>query len=141
AGKFNMVFQFEHLDLWGKSVDGGIDIHALRETFEKWQKGLHNRGWNALFLENHDQPRSVSTWGNSEAYWKESAKALATFYFLMQGTPFIYQGQEIGMTNVRWKDIHDYNRSEEHTSELQSRFDLVCRLLLEKKNITQITNV
>src|SRR5699024_10215680 len=46
AGKFNMVFQFEHLDLWGKSVDGGIDIHALRETFEKWQKGLHNRGWN-----------------------------------------------------------------------------------------------
>jgi len=109
AGKFNMVFQFEHLDLWGKSVDGGIDIHALRETFEKWQKGLHNRGWNALFLENHDQPRSVSTWGNSEAYWKESAKALATFYFLMQGTPFIYQGQEIGMTNVRWKDIHDYN--------------------------------
>ena len=109
AGKFNMVFQFEHLDLWGKSVDGGIDIHALRETFEKWQKGLHNRGWNALFLENHDQPRSVSTWGNSKAYWKESAKALATFYFLMQGTPFIYQGQEIGMTNVRWKDIHDYN--------------------------------
>lgn len=108
-GKFNMVFQFEHLDLWGTSTDGGIDIEALRTTFEKWQNGLHNRGWNALFLENHDQPRSVSTWGNSETYWSQSAKALATFYFLMQGTPFIYQGQEIGMTNVRWENIADYN--------------------------------
>lgn len=108
-GKFNMVFQFEHLDLWGKSVTGGLDVHALKQTLTKWQKGLEGNGWNALFLENHDQPRSVSTWGDDEVYWQESAKCLATLYFLMQGTPFIYQGQEIGMTNVQFDSIDDYN--------------------------------
>jgi len=108
-GIFNMIFQFEHLDLWGTSVSGGIDIHALKETFDRWQSGLDGKGWNALFLENHDQPRSVSTWGDSEQYRVESAKALATLYFLMQGTPFIYQGQEIGMTNVKFSSIEDYN--------------------------------
>jgi len=108
-GIFNMIFQFEHLDLWGTSVTGGIDIKALKETFNRWQTGLNGIGWNALFLENHDQPRSVSTWGDSEEYRVQSAKALATLYFLMQGTPFIYQGQEIGMTNVKYSSIEDYN--------------------------------
>lgn len=108
-GKFNMIFQFEHLDLWGKSTDGGLDIHALKKTLTKWQKGLENMGWNALFLENHDQPRSVSTWGNDGDLRDKSAKGLATMYFLMQGTPFIYQGQEIGMTNVQFDSIEDYN--------------------------------
>ncbi|MCQ6277360.1 alpha-glucosidase [Bacillus sp. V3B] len=108
-GKFNMIFQFEHLDLWGKNTNTGLDIHTLKETMTKWQKGLEGVGWNALFLENHDQPRSVSTWGNSEDYWEKSAKCLATMYFLMQGTPFIYQGQEIGMTNVKFPTIDDYN--------------------------------
>jgi len=108
-GKFDMIFQFEHLDLWGTSVTGGLDIHALKETLTKWQNGLHGVGWNALFLENHDQPRSVSTWGNDDVLREESAKCLATMYFLMQGTPFIYQGQEIGMTNVRFHSIDDYN--------------------------------
>jgi alpha-glucosidase len=108
-GKFNMIFQFEHLDLWGKSTDGGLDIHALKETLTKWQKGLEGMGWNALFLENHDQPRSVSTWGNDAELRDKSAKCLATMYFLMQGTPFIYQGQEIGMTNVQFDSIDDYN--------------------------------
>ena len=108
-GKFNMIFQFEHLDLWGTSVSGGLDIHQLKETFTKWQKGLEGIGWNALFLENHDQPRSVSTWGSDEVYWDKSAKCLATFYFLMQGTPFIYQGQEIGMTNMQFESIDEYN--------------------------------
>ena len=107
-GTFNMVFQFEHLDLWGKSASGGLDIHALKETLTKWQKGLEGIGWNALFLENHDQPRSISTWG-SEEYWVQSAKCLATMYFFMQGTPFIYQGQEIGMTNVQFPAIDDYH--------------------------------
>ncbi len=107
TGAFNMVFQFEHLDLWGKSATGGLDIHALKETLTKWQKGLEEIGWNALFLENHDQPRSISTWG-SEEHWSQSAKCLATMYFFMQGTPFIYQGQEIGMTNVRFSAIDDY---------------------------------
>ncbi|UFT99225.1 alpha-glucosidase [Radiobacillus kanasensis] len=108
-GKFNMIFQFEHLDLWGKSVTGGLDIHALKQTLTKWQKGLNGRGWNALFLENHDQPRSVSTWGNDKELREKAAKSLATMYFLMQGTPFIYQGQELGMTNVRFDSIEDYN--------------------------------
>ncbi|MFC3040501.1 alpha-glucosidase [Virgibacillus xinjiangensis] len=107
-GKFDMIFQFEHLDLWGKSTSGGLDIHALKETLTKWQKGLEGKGWNALFLENHDQPRSVSTWGDDGPIWEKSAKCLATMYFLMQGTPFIYQGQEIGMTNVRFDSIDDY---------------------------------
>lgn len=108
-GKFDMIFQFEHLGLWDKGSTGGIDIDALRTTLTKWQKGLENSGWNALFLENHDQPRSVSTWGDDKEYRIESAKSLATMYFLMQGTPFIYQGQEIGMTNVKFPSIDDYN--------------------------------
>jgi alpha-glucosidase len=108
-GKFDMIFQFEHLGLWGKDTNNGIDIHALKKTMTKWQTGLEGNGWNALFLENHDQPRSVSTWGNSEEYRVESAKSLATMYFLMQGTPFIYQGQEIGMTNVQFPSIDDYD--------------------------------
>ena len=108
-GKFNMIFQFEHLSLWSKSTNGGLDIKELKKTLSRWQNGLHNQGWNALFLENHDQARSVSTWGNDEEYHEQSAKSFATMYFLMQGTPFIYQGQEIGMTNVQFQSIEDYD--------------------------------
>lgn len=109
TGKFNMIFQFEHLDLWGKGASGRLDIHALKKALTKWQTGLDGVGWNALFLENHDQPRSVSTWGNDQELRDKSAKCLAAMYFLMQGTPFIYQGQEIGMTNVKFDSIDDYN--------------------------------
>ncbi|WP_078550056.1 glycoside hydrolase family 13 protein [Litchfieldia alkalitelluris] len=108
-GKFNMIFQFEHLGLWKKKNNSGFDLNSLRRTLTKWQKGLENCGWNALFLENHDQPRSVSTWGNDKEFHNESAKSFATMYFLMQGTPFIYQGQEIGMTNVKFNSIEEYN--------------------------------
>ncbi|WP_163538734.1 alpha-glucosidase [Gracilibacillus sp. YIM 98692] len=108
-GVFNMIFQFEHLDLWGTSKNGNLDLPSLKKTLSKWQKGLDGVGWNALFLENHDQPRSVSTWGDDRKYRVESAKALATMFFLMQGTPFIYQGQEIGMTNVQFDSIEDYD--------------------------------
>ncbi|WP_100374269.1 glycoside hydrolase family 13 protein [Bacillus sp. FJAT-45037] len=108
-GAFNMIFQFEHLGLWGKETGGTLDLLSLKTTLTKWQKGLESRGWNALFLENHDQPRSVSTWGNDKEYWLESAKALGTMFFFMQGTPFIYQGQEIGMTNVRFETIEEYD--------------------------------
>lgn len=108
-GAFNMIFQFEHLGLWDKGVNGTVDLAELKSIFTTWQKGLEGKGWNALFLENHDQPRSVSTWGNDKEYWKESAKALGTLFFFMQGTPFIYQGQEIGMTNVRFPSIEDYD--------------------------------
>jgi alpha-glucosidase len=108
-GKFNMVFQFEHLDLWDNEKNYGVDVMELKQVLNKWQKGLENKGWNALFIENHDKARSVSTWGNDKEYWKESAKALGMMYFFMQGTPFIYQGQEIGMTNVQFPTIEEYD--------------------------------
>ncbi|MDQ0720295.1 alpha-glucosidase [Paenibacillus sp. W4I10] len=108
-GKFNMVFQFEHLDLWKNSTDRQLDVPKLKNVLTKWQKSLEGVGWNALFIENHDQPRKVSSWGNDTEYWYESATALGAMYFFMQGTPFIYQGQEIGMTNVAYPSIEDYN--------------------------------
>ncbi|MEC1154538.1 glycoside hydrolase family 13 protein [Cytobacillus horneckiae] len=108
-GKMDMVFQFEHLGLWDAEKNPVLDIVALKKILTRWQKGLAKDGWNALFLENHDKPRIVSTWGDDNGFWYESATALATMYFLMQGTPFIYQGQEIGMTNVKYPSIDDYN--------------------------------
>ncbi|USK60705.1 glycoside hydrolase family 13 protein [Peribacillus asahii] len=108
-GKFNMIFQFEHLGLWNRGHHETVDVPALKQALSKWQYGLHNKGWNALFFENHDQPRSVSTWGDDTQYWLESAKMIGALYFLMQGTPFIYQGQEIGMTNVQFASIDDYD--------------------------------
>ena len=108
-GYFNMIFQFEFLGLWDKNAEGKVDITALKKNLTKWQKGLEGKGWNALFIENHDQPRRVSNWGNDRKYWKESAKMLGAMYFLMKGTPFIYQGQEIGMTNVQFPSIEEYN--------------------------------
>jgi len=103
------VFQFEHMALWDVEEKKELNIVELKEVLSRWQKGLENKGWNALFIENHDKPRIVSTWGNDGEYWRESATAFAAMYFLMQGTPFIYQGQEIGMTNVEFQDVEDYN--------------------------------
>ncbi|TGB02667.1 glycoside hydrolase family 13 protein [Halobacillus salinus] len=108
-GKMDMVFQFEHLDLWDNDGDKQLDIVGLKQALTRWQKALEGDGWNALFVENHDKARVVSTWGNDEEYWKESAKAIGAMYFFMQGTPFIYQGQEIGMTNVAFPSIEDYD--------------------------------
>lgn len=105
-GKFDMIFQFEHLGLWD---DNGLNIPELKKVLSRWQEALSTDGWNALFLENHDKARIVSTWGNDDKYWSQSAKSLATMYFFMQGTPFIYQGQEIGMTNVQFETIEEYN--------------------------------
>lgn len=108
-GKMDMIFQFEHLGLWDVEKNPILNIVELKRVLTRWQKGLEGNGWNALFLENHDKPRVVSTWGNDDEYWKESATALGVMYFLMQGTPFIYQGQEIGMTNVQFPSIEDYD--------------------------------
>ena len=108
-GAFNMVFQFEHLALWEKGSETELDLAAYKAIMNKWQTGLHGKGWNALFIENHDKPRIVSTLGDDQKYWKESAKMLGAMYFFMQGTPFIYQGQEIGMTNVSFESIMDYD--------------------------------
>lgn len=108
-GKMDMVFQFEHLDLWDYEQDETLDVVNLKKILTRWQKGLEHDGWNALFIENHDKARVVSTWGNDEEYWQESATSLAAMYFLMKGTPYIYQGQEIGMTNSYFRDIADYD--------------------------------
>lgn len=107
--RFSMIFQFEHLALWSRDPGGPLDVRALKRVFSRWQRALHGKGWNALFLENHDIPRVVSKWGDSGALWRESATALATLYFLMQGTPFIYQGQEIGMSNSVFASIDDFD--------------------------------
>lgn len=108
-GKFDMIFQFEHLELWDKEGVEDLDVITFKKTLSKWQDALHNKGWNALFIENHDITRAVSKWGNDKNYWLESAKALGLMYFMQQGTPFIYQGQEIGMTNVAFESIEAYN--------------------------------
>ncbi|MBM7703270.1 glycoside hydrolase family 13 protein [Metabacillus iocasae] len=108
-GKFNMIFQFEHMSLWDKGQSSPLDLKEMKTILTNWQKGLEKiNGWNALYLENHDHIRSINKFGDPE-YREESAKCLATLYFLMQGTPFIYQGQEIGMTNVKFDSIEEYN--------------------------------
>ena len=107
-GKFNMIFQFEHLGLWSTG-DTKFDVKSYKQVLNRWQKQLENVGWIALFIENHDQPRRVSTWGDDKNYWYESATSHATAYFLQQGTPFIYQGQEIGMTNYPFESIESFN--------------------------------
>lgn len=107
-GKFNMIFQFEHLGLWSTG-DTKFDVKSYKQVLNRWQKQLENVGWNALFIENHDQPRRVSTWGDDKNYWYESATSHATAYFLQQGTPFIYQGQEISMTNYPFESIESFN--------------------------------
>ncbi|WP_277258628.1 glycoside hydrolase family 13 protein [Merdimonas faecis] len=110
--ELNMVFQFEHMDVdadgTNKWSDKKMDLRDLKHIMTKWQKGLEGIAWNSLFWENHDQPRSVSRFGNDAEYWEESAKMLATCLHMMQGTPYIYQGEELGMTNVPFGDISDF---------------------------------
>ncbi len=101
----NMVFQFAHVGLdevqgQGKWALRQLDVNEFKHTFEKLQHAMHHGGWNSLFLSNHDQPRVVSRYG-SEHYRKASAKMLATILYGMQGTPYIYQGEEIGMTGIK----------------------------------------
>ena len=110
--ELNMVFQFEHMDVdadeKGKWSDRKMDLRDLKEVMSRWQKGLEDVAWNSLFWENHDQPRSVSRFGDDGEYREASAKMLATCLYMMQGTPYIYQGQELGMTNVPFKSIEDF---------------------------------
>lgn len=106
-GRLSMLFQFEHLALWSPERPGALDLRALKKVLSAWQRVLHGRGWNALFIENHDVTRALSRWGDEERR-RDSATALAALYFLMEGTPFIYQGQEIGMANSRFERIDDF---------------------------------
>ncbi|MGL4449762.1 MAG: glycoside hydrolase family 13 protein [Sarcina sp.] len=108
-GKFNMLFQFEHLKLWDYENDLKFNVKSYKKVLTKWQNTLSKDGWNALFIENHDIPRVVSTWGNDEKYREECAKSFAMCYMMQKGTAFIYQGQELGMTNVKFDNIEDYD--------------------------------
>lgn len=117
--EFSMIFQFEHIRLdqqaGGKKWDlAPLDFSGLKSTFSKWQTELHGRGWNSLFWNNHDLPRIVSRWGNDQEYRDKSAKMLATLLYGLEGTPYIYQGEELGMTNScypieEYKDIELLN--------------------------------
>ncbi|MBS4979754.1 MAG: alpha-glucosidase [Lachnospiraceae bacterium] len=113
GSEFSMVFQFEHMMLdqepgkekWDSCP---LPFVKLKQNLAKWQTELHGCGWNSLFWNNHDLPRIVSRWGNDKEYRTESAKMLATILHGMQGTPYIYQGEELGMTNVRFDHIEQY---------------------------------
>ena len=111
--ELSMCFSFHHLKVDYKDGDKWAlmkpDLGKLRDLFRTWQEEMEKAGgWNALFWCNHDQPRAVSRFGDDRAYWKESAKMLAVFTHLMRGTPYIYQGEEIGMTNAGFTDIGQY---------------------------------
>ncbi|EOC1318267.1 alpha-glucosidase [Cronobacter turicensis] len=113
-GRLNMVFQFEHVRLWEPQAGLRPTPAVLRGIFTAWQQALEGKGWNALYVENHDVTRVVSRWGDTERHWRESATCIAAMYFLMQGTPFIYQGQEIGMTNTRFASLDDFDDVSAH---------------------------
>ncbi|WP_086349243.1 glycoside hydrolase family 13 protein [Candidatus Enterococcus clewellii] len=109
-GYFDMIFEFEHIGLWKKQKEAQFDIRAFKQALSRWQYALDGKGWNALYMENHDVCRSVSVFGSEVPVYRErSAKALAMMYLFLQGTPFIYQGQEIGMTNMHFSDIDEIN--------------------------------
>lgn len=124
--QLSMVFQFQHIGLDqqpGKAKWDTKPLHLpdLKKCMERWQLGLQEEGWNSLFLNNHDLPRIVSRWGNDGKYRVESAKMLATMLHGMQGTPYIYQGEELGMTNVRlalsqYRDLEIHNLYAERTA-------------------------
>ena len=127
AHELDMVFQFEHVDgdgKYGKWTDEKIPLVTLKETLSRWQTELYGKAWNSLFWDNHDQPRAVSRFGDDRPMYREvSAKMLATCLHMLQGTPYIYQGEELGMTNYPFqrpsdfRDIESVNAYREWCSE------------------------
>ena len=106
----DMMFSFDHMMadcVYTEYIHRPFSLVKLKKAFTKWQNALNGRAWNALYLENHDHPRVISRYG-SEKFWRASGTMLAVSYLFQQGTPFVYQGQEIGMTNIRLKSITDY---------------------------------
>ena len=113
GSEFSMVFQFEHVMLDQQPGKEKWDLAPLpfvklKQCMAKWQEELYGKGWNSLFMDNHDLPRIVSRWGDDKEYREESAKMLATVFHGMQGTPYVYQGEELGMTNIKFEDITHY---------------------------------
>ena len=126
GSELSMVFQFEHMGLdsttWQKWDMCPLPLVKLKEVFRRWQQELGKEGWNSLFMDNHDLPRIVSRWGNDKEYRVESAKMLATMLHGMQGTPYIFQGEELGMTNIKlelseYVDVEIHNLFRDRTAQ------------------------
>ncbi|WP_101772569.1 alpha-glucosidase [Peptostreptococcus faecalis] len=133
--ELNMIFTFDHMDLDAKKGSSigkwdleKLDLVELKETLNLWQKGLHKKGWNSLYFENHDQARVVSRWGNDREYRVESAKMFGTILHMMQGTPYVYQGEEIGMVNAYY-EIDEYQ-----DIEIRNAYK---DLVLDRKKLTK----
>ncbi len=141
TGVMSMLFQFEHMHLDKRPDDPSSRrsiqpwrLSDLKRVISRWQNDLYDNGWNSQYLENHDQPRSVSRFGDDGKYRNESAKLLAIFYFMLQGTPYIYQGQELGMTNVKFESIDEYRDVE----SLNLYHELVEEMGIEKQGALNI---
>ena len=138
CSELSMVFQFEHIGLDQQSGKEKWDLKKLylpdlKACMARWQNGLHGKGWNSLFLNNHDLPRIVSRWGDEGKYRVASAKMLATMLHGLEGTPFIYQGEELGMTNVRLKleeyvDLEIHNLYAQRTAQGYSAEEVMASI-------------
>lgn len=138
GNEFSMIFQFEQHQLDqqpGRSKWDLMDLDfvKLKQVLSKWQVGLHNQGWNSLFWDNHDLPRAVSRFGDDTIYRKESAKMLAILLYGMQGTPYIYQGEELGMTNAayeieEYRDIETVNMYKERVEKGYSKDSIMASI-------------
>ncbi|QVK18536.1 alpha-glucosidase [Mycoplasmatota bacterium] len=114
--ELSMIFHFDHMNVDNifKWFIRPFKLPKLKKVLSKWQNDINGKGWNSLYLENHDQPRIVSRWGDDKKYRVESAKMLSTMIYFQQGTPYIYQGQEIGMTNAYFSELSQYKDVETH---------------------------
>ncbi len=142
--ELSMVFQFEHICLdqipgkekWDLAP---LPFRKLKEVFGRWQRELYGKGWNSLFWNNHDLPRIVSRWGNDNEYRVESAKMLAILLHGMQGTPYIYQGEELGMTNIRcqledYRDIETLNLYQERLEKGYEKAEIMDSIYAKSRD-------
>ncbi|WP_282798826.1 alpha-glucosidase [Lactococcus lactis] len=130
AGYINMIFELEH-NVRKSNGNGQGSIYGYKKVIMRWQEDLLERGWNALYIENHDQPRSIDTFGDGSI---ESAKALAVSYMLLRGTPFIYQGQEFGMTNFPFTDAKQLR-----ADEIKKNYEMLMTELSANQALAEVT--
>ena len=130
AGYINMIFELEH-NVRKSNGNGQGSIYGYKKVIMRWQEDLLERGWNALYIENHDQPRSIDTFGDGSI---ESAKALAISYMLLRGTPFIYQGQEFGMTNFPFTDAKQLR-----ADEIKKKYEMLMTELSANQALAEVT--
>ncbi|MGX9823036.1 alpha-glucosidase [Lactococcus lactis] len=130
AGYINMIFELEH-NVRKSNGNGQGSIYGYKKVIMRWQEDLLERGWNALYIENHDQPRSIDTFGDGSI---ESAKALAVSYMLLRGTPFIYQGQEFGMTNFPFTDAKQLR-----ADEIKKKYEMLMTELSADQALAEVT--